>query len=54
MGKDARELFHEWLDKHENIDFTFEAWAKFLEAHDDFPLFICFLAGMKAVKNNTK
>lgn len=45
---DARELFDLWVDEHENKDFTYEKWAEFLKAHDEFPLFIVFCAGMRA------
>ena len=47
---DVRESFYLWLEEHANKDFTFEDWAKLLEAHDDFPLFIAYWAGLKAGK----
>ena len=46
MPLDIRESFYVWLQEHEGIDFDFETWAKMLEAHDDFPLFIAYQAGV--------
>ena len=48
---DKKDAFDLWIEEHENIDFTYEAWAKMLEAHDSFPLFISFCGGIQAALN---
>jgi hypothetical protein len=41
-----REHFYEWLDKNVNEE-TWDMWSEYLKAHDDFPLFLSFLEGVK-------
>jgi len=47
---DPKEYFLHWLE--ENADWeTWDIWSEMIKAHDDFPLFIAFLAGVKLGKN---
>lgn len=41
------ESFYLWLKEHEGKDFDFETWSKMLKAHDEYPLFITYMAGLK-------